>query len=151
MTGASCKKCGCGTEDCRCTHGTCGCGKKACSCGVTTGEIHVIDAETLKNKMAAQPDMLIVNVLASDYYDDCHITGSINVPLETLKEKAAEWKKDRKIIVYCARHECTASKEAAQLLAKLGFTNVCCYEGGTKEWRKKGLSCEGTCALDYLS
>ena len=89
-------------------------------------------------------------MLDSEYYNDCHIAGSTHVPLPELEKACADWDKDKKIVVYCARYECSASKEAAKLLSSLGFTKVCAYEGGTKEWKQKGLPCEGACEMDYL-
>lgn len=140
-------------KKCSCTPGACTCKKDTCvadTCAADTcADIHKITAEQLKEKIDTGA-AIVVNVLEADYYDDCHIASSINVPLSGLKEACDDWDKDKKIVVYCARHECEASKEAAKLLTSLGFSKVCCYEGGTKEWHQKGFACDGPCTKDYL-
>ena len=155
------EKCKCGKEACNCTGSTCGtgasscaCGKERCSCGTGsttgTGDVHQVSCEELQKKMAAG-DVLVVNVLDSEHYNDCHIAGTKHVPLDGLKEACADWDKDKKVVVYCASYMCSASKEAAKLLSSLGFSKVCCYEGGTREWKEKGLPCEGACSMDYVT
>ncbi len=147
----SAKGCGCASGECKCPPGECKCPPGECkgSCGNSSSDIHKISCDELKAKMDAG-DVLVVNVLDSEYYNDCHIAGTKHVPLPELEQACADWDKDKKIVVYCARYECSASKEAAKLLGSLGFTQVCAYEGGTKEWKQKGLPCEGACEMDYL-
>jgi rhodanese-related sulfurtransferase len=94
--------------------------------------------------------LLIINALAPEYYNDCHIAGSINVPLAKLEEYAKTIAKDTEIVVYCARYECSVSRNAWHLLKKLGFTNIVAYEGGMAEWKKKGYPSKGACKLEYL-
>lgn len=48
-------------------------------------------------------------------------------------------KKDEEVIVYCGGDECTASRRAAEWLAKQGFSRVLYYEGGLKDWKKNSL------------
>lgn len=45
--------------------------------------------------------------------------------------------KQRKIVVYCANHDCDASDKAADRLEKAGFKNVYDYAGGTEDWFAK--------------
>ncbi len=129
---------------------TCKCDPGKCQCtGSTGGSIHQMTCDELKAKMDAG-EALVVNVLDSEHFNDCHIAGTTSVPLEGLKQACADWDKDKKIVVYCASYMCSASKDAAKLLTSEGFTKVCAYEGGTKEWKEKGFPCEGACEMDYL-
>lgn len=93
---------------------------------------------------------IIINVLASSYYDDCHIKGSINVPLDDLEDYADELDKNQEIIVYCAKYDCPVSRQAFRLLKMLGFTNVKAYEGGIVEWFQLGYPVEGSCKQEIL-
>lgn len=112
-------------------------------------KVHEIKAEELKSALN-KPGLMIINVLGEEYYTDCRIPGSINIPVAELDVKAKQWPKDKEIIVYCASYDCSASKNGAKKLQEFGFTNVRAYEGGVKEWRKKGWPTEGPCALTYL-
>lgn len=109
-----------------------------------------IFAEELKDKIKHAGNITVVNVLAREYFDDCHIKGSINAPLNQLKVIAEEWDKSREIILYCASIECSASKKAYEILTSMDFEKVFAYEGGMKEWKSLNYSCAGECSKDYL-
>jgi rhodanese-related sulfurtransferase len=93
---------------------------------------------------------ILINVLAPEYYADCHIPGSINVPLSDLTSYAQKQDKAREIILYCAHYLCPASKKAWHILHDLGFTNLRAYEGGIREWLQLGYPTEGPCGQEYL-
>lgn len=113
-------------------------------------KIKTIEAEELKEELA-QGDTEVINVLPAEYFTDCSIKDSKSIPLDTLEEITKSWPRDKKIVVYCAKSACHASKDAAIKLANLGFTSVRAYEGGMKEWLKKFPSqVSGTCAMPYL-
>ena len=112
--------------------------------------ITTISAEDLKDKIEHGINVTVVNVLDEEYYNDCHIKGSINAPLDQLKTIAQEWDISRDIIVYCASITCSASKNAYNILVDMGFKRVAAYEGGTKEWNEKGFPCAGKCEKEYI-
>jgi rhodanese-related sulfurtransferase len=114
------------------------------------GLIPHISAEELQAKMVANPALLVVNVLSNNWYEDCHITGSINVPLKQLIYMVDEWDRNQEIIVYCALDACDAAEKAYVLLRCMGFTHVVDYQGGIKEWFQLGLPVQGPCAASYL-
>lgn len=111
--------------------------------------VHEIKAEELRGRLS-RPGLVVVNVLDQKYYDDCSIPGSIHIPVAEIEIKTSEWPKNKEIVVYCAHLECDSSRKAARKLMKHGFTNVRAYEGGIKEWKKKGWPTEGPCMLSYL-
>jgi len=94
--------------------------------------------------------MLLINVLPTKYYNNCHIASSISVPLDTMEELAKNIDKETPIVVYCASYMCSASKEGYKILRELGFTQVRLYEGGMAEWLQLGYSCIGECKEQYL-
>jgi len=109
-----------------------------------------ITAKDLKERMVSDKELVVINVLNSETYADCHIKDSINIPLPELEAKTYNWDKEKPIVVYCASYQCTASRKGYDALTLLGFTNVIAYEGGMKEWAKMGFAKEGTCAASYL-
>ena len=88
----------------------------------------------------------LVNVLGSEQYQQQHIPGSINIPHERMEEFERHFDREKKILVYCASPDCSASQEAAQTLARSGFQHVYDYEGGMSDWREAGNSVEGAAA-----
>lgn len=94
---------------------------------------------------------LLINALNAETFNDCHIKGSINIPLAKLPEAAKQLDKNSEIVAYCASVQCPISRKAWHILHDLGFTNVRAYEGGMREWKKNGLPTEGPCKADYLT
>lgn len=115
-----------------------------------TNKIAFIIAETLKQYIDDNPELIIINVLAESYYLDCHIKGSINIPYAQLLEKTSSWDKEKDVVLYCSDSTCSKSKQAYTLLQDLGFINLYQYSGGIKEWKQKGFETVGQCKLDYL-
>ncbi len=95
--------------------------------------------------------LLVINVLSAEQYEDCHIKGSINVPLEKLESYAKDFDRETPIVTYCANYACSASRYAWQALDKMGFKNVWAYEGGIAEWYQGGFMAKGACSTSYIS
>lgn len=110
----------------------------------TGSTIATISAADLLKKIHNKEAMTVVNVLSHDYYQECHIAGSISAPLDQLATRANTWDKNKLIVTYCANKDCNASKKGYELLIKQGFKNVVAYEGGIQEWQQKGYPVEGT-------
>jgi len=98
-------------------------------------------------------ELVVVNVLDEDLYEDAHIKGSINVPFQNVMDFAEKnWDKERShIVLYCSNYMCTASKIAAKQLQDKGYKHVWAYEGGTAEWYQKGLPITGEAKQGYLT
>ncbi len=101
--------------------------------------------------MAETKKLMVINVLPAEVYDDCHIKGSINVPLNTLEEHVKTIEKGTPIVVYCASYICSASLAAWRMLNAMEFTNIWAYEAGMSEWYHAGLPREGACDKPYLA
>ncbi len=95
-------------------------------------------------------NVVVINVLAKEFYDDCHITGSINVPFQEIETFAKSVPKSTTLVVYCARYECHASEQAYRDLLRLGFDDVYEFAGGMAEWYQKGYPTTGPAAERYL-
>ena len=92
-----------------------------------------IDQETARLMMRAHDDHVVVDVRRSDEYAEGHIPGAVLIPNETISDEPPERlpDPDQVILVYCRSGN--RSKQAAEKLAKLGYTNV--YEfGGIQDW-----------------
>lgn len=97
-----------------------------------------------------QNKIVIINALDSETYQDCHIKGSISMPLAELKTRAQTLDKHAETVVYCASNECPVGGKAWYVLHGLGFTNVYELSGGLRSWKEKGYPTEGACQAHYL-
>lgn len=106
-------------------------------------EIDIVSKEEVLD-LIDNPDTVIVNVLGMQAYNSIHIRNSLSIPLNVLENGG--WKdlpKEKLIITYCHSASCNASKMAASILKKNGFSKVAAYEGGIREWTENGLPSDG--------
>ena len=92
-----------------------------------------ISQEEAKRMMAVDDGHIIADVRRQDEYDAGHIPGAILIPNESIGTEQPEQLPDKNqiILVYCRSGR--RSKEAAQKLADMGYTNL--YEfGGIIDW-----------------
>ncbi len=84
----------------------------------------------------AGADHLLVDVRTADEFRSGHINGAVNIDLQSLPARIATLPKDKPIVLYCRSG--ARSNNAAQMLAKAGFTKI--YDlGGIIDWRAQGL------------
>jgi len=94
---------------------------------------HQISQEEAKEMMVKDGGHVVVDVRRQDEYDAGHIPGAILVPNESIGCDSPEALPDydQIILVYCRSGN--RSKQAAQKLAGMGYTNI--YEfGGITTW-----------------
>ena len=108
------------------------------ACGQTTGNQQEaaymnITAQEAKAIMDSQEGFVILDVREQYEYDESHIPGAVLLPLGQVEEKAQEVlpDKDQLILVYCRSGR--RSKQAAEVLVKLGYTNIKEF-GGIIDW-----------------
>jgi rhodanese-related sulfurtransferase len=63
----------------------------------------IIGREELKAKIERGGDVILVEILNSEYYENAHLPGAVNLPLDRLGELAPKIlpDKDADIVVYC--------------------------------------------------
>ena len=83
--------------------------------------------------MRSEEGYIILDVRRADEFSNGHIPGAINVANETIGEEEIPElpNKSQLILVYCRSGR--RSKEAAEKLVKLGYTNVVEF-GGINDW-----------------
>ena len=94
--------------------------------------------------------LVIINVLDPDYYQDCHITGSINIPFEQFEDAIRSMNKQDNYVTYCSNYTCTAAPFAAGMMQDQGFEHVSVLPGGIVDWYQKGLPVQGLAQKEYL-
>ena len=92
-----------------------------------------ISAQAAKEMMDTQENYIILDVREQDEYDAGHIPGAVLIPNGQITSRAEQELPDKGqlILVYCRSGR--RSKEAAQKLADLGYTNIKEF-GGIIDW-----------------
>lgn len=92
-----------------------------------------ISQEDAKELMDSEPDVVILDVRTREEYEDGHIVGAICIPNEEIDDTAEDCLEDKEqmILVYC--HSGNRSKQAAEKLIDMGYTDVKEF-GGIVTW-----------------
>lgn len=91
--------------------------------------------------MAEESGYIILDVRTPEKFSEKHIPNAINIPNENIgtDEISALPDKDQLIMVYCRSGR--RSKEVAEKLVKLGYTNIVEF-GGIIDWKGETVSGE---------
>ena len=100
-----------------------------------------ITMEEAITMMEEETGYIILDVRTAQEYSEKHIPGAVNIPNETIgTEDIPELPdKEQLILVYCRSGN--RSKQAAEKLAKLGYTNIVEF-GGIHDWTGETVSGE---------
>ena len=80
----------------------------------------------------------VLDVRPEDEFQQGHLPGALNIPLEQLERRLAELPPDREIVAYCRGPWCVLSFEAVAALRQRGF-QARRLEDGFPEWKVAGL------------
>jgi rhodanese-related sulfurtransferase len=105
-----------------------------------------ISRDDLWELIEAGDELVLVDALPVISYAAKHLPGAINIPPDTVAERAERRipDLDAQVVVYCANPTCESSIEVAERLVELGYRNVRHFAGGKREWADAGLPFEGT-------
>ncbi len=92
-----------------------------------------ISQEEAKQIMDSGEDYVLLDVRTQAEFDEVHIPGAICIPNETISDTEPEElpDKEQQILVYCRSGN--RSRQAADKLAKMGYTNIKEF-GGINTW-----------------
>lgn len=116
-------------------------GEPAVATGVPPhARISTIELEALRH---GDVGFLLLDVLARRQFDDDHIGGAQNVPLDAPEFLVAVARvaggKSRRVVVYGAGTSCGAAGRAAHQLSVAGYSDVAIYDGGLHAWRHRAF------------
>lgn len=98
--------------------------------------MHKINVKELKEIISKHdPKVIIVDVRTKEEYEDEHIEGVRNIPLETIPQFADEFKECDEVYMQCASGQ--RSQLACSYLFDLGLDNLSNVEGGIEEWKNQ--------------
>ena len=86
----------------------------------------------------------VVEALGPMYFDDAHLPGALNIPVDLIDRLAPTLLPDTDalIVVYCSDQSCQSSRIAGARLEELGYRNVVVYVDGKLDWIEHGLPVE---------
>lgn len=93
-----------------------------------------IDCRTLKSKLDAGDDLLLVDCREQDEYDLVHLDQATLIPMSQMQARLQELEphRNRHIAVHC--HHGGRSLRVTAWLRQQGFTNVQSLAGGIDQW-----------------
>ncbi len=107
---------------------------------MTTAPLYpaAVPADTLAGLLASQPSVRLLDVRTPGEFENAHITGAYNVPLDTLHEHADEIRRTVSVpvVLVCQSGQRAAKAESA--LRATGMTNLHVLEGGVNAWLAAG-------------
>lgn len=101
-----------------------------------------IGVEELHRALSSPKPPAVAEILGPEYFNQGHLPGAINLPLEGLAENAARLlpQRDADLVVYCASETCKNSDIAARKLESLGYSRVRVFKGGKAAWQGAGYA-----------
>lgn len=103
------------------------------ACGSKT-DYQTMEINDAAEMIAADDGHLLVDVRTKEEFEEKHLPGAILLPVDDIKDGRLERlpDKDQTILLYCRTGR--RAKDAAEYLAKKGYTNI--YEiGGIIDWK----------------
>ena len=100
----------------------------------TSGSYKTISSKEAQQMIENNKDALILDVRTAAEYESGHIPNAVNLSNEDIQAGKVDSLKDKSqlIMVYCRSGN--RSRQAAQKLAELGYTNVVDF-GGIQSWQ----------------
>ena len=97
-------------------------------------EIRYVSMNEIISRMEENENYIILDVRTIEEYNEGHIPNAICIPNETIDEDVINKlpNKDQLILIYCRSGN--RSKQAANKLKKLGYTNLIEF-GGIIDWK----------------
>jgi molybdopterin/thiamine biosynthesis adenylyltransferase/rhodanese-related sulfurtransferase len=102
----------------------------------TKRQIREETAQEAAERLAVEPQPVMLDVRERDEYEQGFIPGAVHIPRGNLETRIEANVPDRStpVIVYCA----SGSRYAAKTLGELGYTDVVSLAGGFSSWKQNG-------------
>jgi rhodanese-related sulfurtransferase len=97
-----------------------------------------LDTAALRELLAAGPEVRVLDVRTPAEFESAHLPGSVNVPLDTLREHRDEIARHLRqpVVLICRSGQRAA--QAERLLADAGLPDVQVLAGGILAWERAG-------------
>lgn len=99
--------------------------------------LEVLSMDELAIRMKSK-NVVVLDVRPAKEFEDGHIPGAINVPIEELSGKLKKFSKNKEYVAYCRGPFCVFADDAVKLLRQKGFKAKRLGEG-FPDWKANGL------------
>ncbi|CAJ35635.1 rhodanese-like domain-containing protein [Methanocella arvoryzae] len=99
---------------------------------------NTVTVEELKQELASNPKLFLLDVRERDEFASGHIPGAVNISVREIPQRVKELprEKDMKIVAYCASG--IRSAYATMFLRVYGYSDVRSLVHGIREWVATG-------------
>ncbi|RRO12154.1 rhodanese-like domain-containing protein [Flavobacteriaceae bacterium 14752] len=102
-----------------------------------SGSVDYIEVETLKTKLDAGEDIVLLDTRAKAEFDVSHLKNAIWIGYDNFKkENVKQLDKNTEIVVYCSIG--VRSEQIGERLKNMGFKNIQNLYGGIFDWVNRG-------------
>lgn len=105
---------------------------------MTNPKIKTIDVHELKNKMAQNPQLCLIDVREPEEWQAHHIPSAIHIPKDRIAAHIESQIPNKNEPIYLHCKAGVRSLYAAQCLMDLGYHEVYSVDGGIMEWAMFG-------------
>ncbi len=101
-----------------------------------------IEVKAANDFVTEHEDTVILDVRTGSEFEESHITGSVNVPVqdESFEDMVAKLDPNKKYIVHCtAKHYIGRTNSALKSMQNLGFKHLYSLKGGYDAWKDAEL------------
>jgi len=101
-----------------------------------------IEVKAANDFVTEHEDAVILDVRTRSEFEESHISGAVNVPVQddSFEDMVAKMDPNKKYIVHCsANHYVGRTNSALKSMQNLGFTNLYSLKGGYDAWKDAGL------------
>lgn len=101
---------------------------------MTEHNITTIDVHDLKNRLDANPDLLIIDVRENNEWQEGHLASAIHIPKDEISAKIKSITNDNQHPIYLYCRGGVRSLYAAHCLMEMGYQTVYSVNGGISDW-----------------
>lgn len=102
--------------------------------------LETLSSSQLIDKMARE-EITVVDVRPQHEFEEGHISGALNIPVDLLSDKMEELPEDQEIVAYCRGPFCVFADDAVEMLKEKGF-DAKRLDEGYPEWKLEDLPVE---------
>jgi rhodanese-related sulfurtransferase len=95
-----------------------------------------VTVKQAKDLIGVVKSLLILDVRDPSEFEESHIEGAMNIPINSLVQRIGELNREDEILVYCKLGAC--SSKALTILNSNNFLKVCSIIGGIEAWKQAG-------------